>query len=161
MEWSSSQIIIYGRNNSIKRSSFLFPFNFINVSMRLKDAMDSAVDEYKTVQSELESINTELEDQEKRIDELLAKDKLTYAEKGELEELQKITKELLIQQDIEAKRAERASQEVAQKTVDAYKTQYGKHDVTKDDLQDLYKKYLHQRKWKEKLACLTNTFAGL
>lgn len=112
--------------------------NWIHRVEKANDAMDSAVDEYKTVQSELESINTELEDQEKRIDELLAKDKLTYAEKGELEELQKITKELLIQQDIEAKRAERASKEAAQKTVDAYKTQYGKHDVTKDDLQDKF-----------------------
>lgn len=112
--------------------------NWIHRVEKANDAMDSAVDEYKTIQSELESINSELEDQKKRIDELLAKDKLTYAEKGELEELQKITKELLIQQDIETKRAERASQEVAKKTVDAYKTQYGKHDVTKDDLQDKF-----------------------
>lgn len=112
--------------------------NWIHRVEKANDAMDSAVDEYKTIQSELKSINTELENQEKRIDELLAKDKLTYAEKGELEELQKITKELLIQQDIETKRAERASKEAAQKTVNAFKTQYGKYDVTNEDLQDKF-----------------------
>ena len=69
-----------------------------------------------------------LEERNKRIDELLAKDKLTYTEKGELEELQKITKELLLQKDIEERRAAAASKETADKTVDAYNKQYGNYD---------------------------------
>ena len=99
--------------------------------------MDEAVGEYESAKSSLESINSELEEQNKKIDELLAKDKLTYAEKGQLEELQAITQELLLQQDIEEKRADKASKDVADKTVDAYKKQYGKYDKSEDYLKEL------------------------
>ncbi len=90
--------------------------------------MHDAASEYESAKSSLESINTELEERNKRIDELLAKDKLTYTEKGELKELQKITKELLLQMDIEERRAAAASKETADKTVDAYNKQYGNYD---------------------------------
>lgn len=83
-------------------------------------AMQDAISEYDSAKSSLESITTELEEQNKKMDELLAKDKLTYAEKGQLEELQAITKELMLQQDIEQRRADKASKDVAAKTVDAY-----------------------------------------
>lgn len=109
--------------------------NWIHRVEKANEAMDTAVDEYESAQSELEKINDELDEQNKRMDELLSKGgKLTYAEEGELKELQEITKELLIQKDIEEKQAEKASKEVARKTVDAYGTQYGKYDLTKDDL---------------------------
>ena len=101
------------------------------------EAMQDAVGEYDSAKSSLESINSELEEQNKKIDELLAKDKLTYAEKGQLEELQAITQELLLQQDIEEKRADKASKDVADKTVDAYKKQYGKYDKSEDYLKEL------------------------
>ncbi len=101
------------------------------------EAMDEAITEYDSAKSSLESINSELEDQNKKMDELLAKDKLTYAEKGQLEELQAITKELLLQQDIEEKRADKASKDVAEKTVDAYEKQYGRYDKTEDDLKEM------------------------
>lgn len=103
---------------------------------KANEAMDEAITEYDSAKSSLESINSELEDQNKKMDELLAKDKLTYAEKGQLEELQAITKELLLQQDIEQRRVDNASKDVAEKTVDAYKKQYGKYDKTKEDLQE-------------------------
>lgn len=60
--------------------------------------------------------------------------KLTYAEKGQLEKLEEITKELLLQQDIEERRVERASKVVAEKSVDTYEKQYGKYDISKYDL---------------------------
>ena len=101
------------------------------------EAMQDAVGEYDSAKSSLESINSELEEQNKKIDELLSKDKLTYAEKGQLEELQAITKELLLQQDIEEKRADKASKDVADKTIDAYKKQYGKYDKSEDYLKEL------------------------
>ena len=100
-------------------------------------ALQDAITEYDSAKSSLESINSELEDQNKKMDELLAKDKLTYAEKGQLEELQAITQELLLQQDIEEKRADKASKDVADKTVDAYKKQYGKYDKSEDYLKEL------------------------
>ncbi len=101
------------------------------------EAMQDAVGEYDSAKSSLESINTELADQNKKMDELLAKDKLTYAEKGQLEELQAITQELLLQQDIEQRRADKASKDVAEKTVDAYEKQYGRYDKTEDDLKEM------------------------
>ncbi len=101
------------------------------------EAMQDAVGEYDSAKSSLESINSELEEQNKKMNELLAKDKLTYAEKGQLEELQAITQELLLQQDIEEKRADKASKDVADKTVDAYKKQYGKYDKSEDYLKEL------------------------
>lgn len=100
-------------------------------------ALEDAVSEYESAKSSLESINNELAENQKRLDELLAKDKLTYAEKGELEKLQEITKELLLQQDIEEKRAGRASKDVANKTVDAYKKQYGKYEGSEDGLKNM------------------------
>lgn len=96
------------------------------------EAMDNAISQYEETKSELESLNTELADQQKAMDELLAKDKLTYAEKGQLEELQEITKELKLQQDIAEKKAEADAKEVAKTTVEAYDTQYGKYDISKE-----------------------------
>ena len=101
------------------------------------EAMQDAVGEYDSAKSSLESVNTELEEQNKKIDELLSKDKLTYAEKGQLEELQAITQELLLQQDIEQRRADKASKDVAEKTIDAYQKQYGKYDKIEDDLKEM------------------------
>lgn len=111
--------------------------NWIHRVEKANEAMQDAVGEYDSAKSSLESVNTELEEQNKKMNELLAKDKLTYAEKGQLEELQAITQELLLQQDIEEKRADKASKDVADKTVDAYKKQYGKYDKSEDYLKEL------------------------
>lgn len=99
-------------------------------------AMNDAVGEYETAKSSLEHVNSELDEQNQKLDKLLAKDKLTYAEKGQLEELQSITNELLLQQDIAEKRAANASKKAAEKTVDAYRKQYGRFDKTEDDLKE-------------------------
>ena len=111
--------------------------NFVHKVEKANEAMASSISEYKTAKSDLESINSELAEHNKKLDELSSKDKLTYAEKGQLEELQEITKELMLQQDIAEKNAERASKEAADKTVKAYETQYGKYDVTKENISNL------------------------
>ena len=99
-----------------------------------KEAMQEAVSEYESTKSNLESINSELEQQNQRIHELQSKGHLTYVEKGELEELQKITKELLIQKDIEERKAAADSKKVAETTIDAYKKQYGEDKISQEDL---------------------------
>ena len=108
--------------------------SWIHRAEKANEAMNNAVSEYDSAKSKLEGINTELVEQNKQLDKLLAKDKLTYAEQGQLEELQAITKELLLQQDIEERRADIASKEAAEKAVDAYQKQYGKYDKTEDYL---------------------------
>ena len=100
-------------------------------------AMNDAVGEYETAKSSLEHVNSELDEQNQKLDELLAKDKLTYAEKGQLEELQSITNELLLQQDIAEKRAANASKKAAEKTVDAYRKQYGKFERSEEQTSEL------------------------
>ena len=111
--------------------------NFVHKVEKANEAMASSISEYETAKSDLESINSELAEHNKKLDELSSKDKLTYAEKGQLEELQEITKELMLQQDIAERNAERASKEAADKTVKAYETQYGKYDVTKENISNL------------------------
>lgn len=68
-----------------------------------KEKMEDSLSAYEDAKSELSNITTELEGQEKAMDDLLKKDKLTYAEKGQLEELQAITQELRIQKDLAEK----------------------------------------------------------
>ena len=65
-------------------------YDFFTVSVEeANEAMDEAIGEYESAKSSLENISSKLEEQKKQLDELLAKDKLTYAEKGQLEELRK------------------------------------------------------------------------
>ena len=48
-----------------------------------KEKMEESLSAYEDAKSELSSITTELENQEQAINELLAKEKLTYAENGQ------------------------------------------------------------------------------
>ena len=109
--------------------------NWIHRSERANQAMKEAVSEYESTKSRLEDLSTELDQHNQKIEELEAKGHLTYVEKGQLEELQKITRELKVQKDIEEKKAERESKEVANKTVDAYEEQYGKDSISKEKIE--------------------------
>ena len=102
------------------------------------EAMDDAMSQYESESSKLENINSELDTQNQKLDDLLAKDKLTYAEKGQLKELQEITRELLLQQDIAQRNAERASEEAADKAVDAYEKVYGHYEVSREALNEKF-----------------------
>lgn len=115
--------------------------NWIHRVDRANEAMHQAVSEYETEKSTLESIHSELDAHIQRINELQSKDSLTYAEKGELEELQAITKELMLQKDIEERRLQKASKEAAAKTVEAYQKQYGNMDISEANLTDKLENY--------------------
>lgn len=109
--------------------------NWIHRVEKANEAMNESVSEYESAKSSLESVNSKLDEQNKKIEELLSKDNLTYVEEGQLEELQAVTQELLLQQDIEERRTANASKEAANDVVDTYKKQYGKYDNTEEDLQ--------------------------
>ncbi len=106
--------------------------NYVHKAEKANDAMDNAISAYGSAKSSLDSINSELDEHIHKISDLESKDKLTYAEKGQLDELKAITQELLLQQSINEKRTDKASKEAADKTVDAYDTQYGKYDISKE-----------------------------
>ena len=115
--------------------------NWIHKVEKANETMQDAVSEYESAKSSLESLTSELSEQDRKLDDLLAKEKLTYAEQGQLEELQAITQELLLQQDIEEKRANNASKETADSAVDAFNKQYGKYDTSEEQLQEILSSY--------------------
>lgn len=110
--------------------------NWIHRVERADEAMQTAVSEYDTAKSKLENTNAELDKQTQVMDELLSKDNLSYVEQGQLEELKAITKELLLQQEIESNSTEQAAKEAASKTVNAYEKKYGKFDIDKETVEE-------------------------
>ena len=100
-------------------------------------ALKESVSQYETAKSNLDSLNSKLDEHTKKRDALQAKGSLTYAEKGELEKLKKITRELELQKDIEEKNVESMSNEVAEKTIEAYGEKYGKHDVSQEEFDQI------------------------
>ena len=113
--------------------------NFVHRVEHAQEALENANSTYESTQSELSSITSELDEQEKALSDLQSKEKLTYAEQGQLEELQQITAELQLQQDILEKQASREREDVANAAVKAFNTQYGKANLTDvDENQDRF-----------------------
>lgn len=101
-----------------------------------KEKMEDSLSAYSDAKSELENITTELDNQKQAIDELLGKEKLTYAEKGQLEELQQITEELRIQKDLAEKEESRTQKEVASDAATLFKKQFGKYDISDEAIDE-------------------------
>lgn len=101
-----------------------------------KEKMEDSLSAYNDAKSELENITTELDNQEQAMDELLRKEKLTYAEKGQLEELQQITEELRIQKDLAEKEEGRTQKEVASDAATLFQKQFGKYDISDEAIDE-------------------------
>ncbi|MCX4317941.1 MAG: hypothetical protein OSJ52_15125, partial [Lachnospiraceae bacterium] len=82
--------------------------NYANRVKIANEEMRDAVSSYGSAKSNLDDINSKLEENKTAMAELQAKGNLTYAEKGQLEELQAITQELEIQRDIAENDLEKA-----------------------------------------------------
>ena len=95
-----------------------------------REAMEESISAYETARSELSSITNELESNEKAMSELLAKDKLTFAEKGQLEELKEINAELRIQKDLQEKNVDKEKKSSAVEAAKLYKKQFGDYDIS-------------------------------
>ncbi len=124
-----NMIVLAGLSMAIEAAVTAFS-NWVNRVDIANEAMSEAVDEYESAISALESTNSELDEQNRKMDELLSKEKLTYVEEGQLDELKEITKELTIQQDIDKRKEKQALDDAAKKTVDAYDKQYGSFDIS-------------------------------
>lgn len=101
-----------------------------------KEKMEESLSAYEDAKSELSNITTELESQEQAMDELLAKEKLTYAEKGQLEELQAITQELRIQKDLAEKEENRTEKQLAKDATDLFNKQFGEYDISESGISE-------------------------
>lgn len=113
--------------------------NQTHAAEKAQEAMEDSMAAYEKSKEELKNVNKELESNEKRIDELLAKDYLTYTEESELQRLKDVNEQLLIQRALldEIKQAE--STKTIENTVDAYNKKYKNGPVTNEDI-DRYKR---------------------
>lgn len=106
--------------------------NYIHRVEKANETMSEAVSEYDSAKTALKDTTSQLEEQNKRIDELNKKDKLTYVEQEELDKLKEATRQLELQKNIEEKEKANSAREVADKTVTAFNKQYGKGDIDKN-----------------------------
>lgn len=112
-------------------------YDALTVSVKeQKEKMEDSLSAYNDAKNELSNITTELENQEQAMDDLLAKEKLTYAEQGQLEELQAITKELRIQKDLAEKEEGRTQKEVAKDASGLFNKQFGKYDISENAISE-------------------------
>lgn len=113
--------------------------NQIHAAEKAQEAMEDSMAAYEKSKEELKNVNKELESNEKRIDELLAKDYLTYTEESELQRLKDVNEQLLIQRALLEETTENGLTQTIEKTVDAYNKKYKNGPVTNEDI-DRYKR---------------------
>lgn len=106
--------------------------NYIHRVEKANETMSEAVSEYDSAKTALKDTTSQLEEQNKSIDELNKKDKLTYVEQEELDKLKEATRQLELQKNIEEKEKANSAREAADKTVTAFNKQYGKGDIDKN-----------------------------
>lgn len=112
-------------------------YDALTVSVKeQKEKMEDSLSAYNDAKSELSNITTELENQEQAMDDLLAKEKLTYAEQWQLKELQAITKELRIQKDLAEREEGRTQKEVAKDASGLFNKQFGKYDISENAINE-------------------------
>lgn len=99
------------------------------------DKMRDSYSAYQEAQSNLESVNTELDTTKASMDELLGKEHLTFVEDAELQKLKDATEQLLIQQDLAEREENKAARQAAEDTVSAYKKNF-KNEISADETKD-------------------------
>ena len=94
------------------------------------EKMAESFSSYEQAQSEVENVNNELLTTQSRIDELNAKQSLTFVEQSELDKLQEANEKLQLQLDLREKEEQKAARQAAQDTLSAYEKNYGKFDIS-------------------------------
>lgn len=113
--------------------------NQIHAAEKAQEAMEDSMAAYEKSKEELKNVNKELKSNEKRIDELLAKDYLTYTEESELQRLKDVNEQLLIQRALLDEITENGLTQTIEKAVDGYNEKYKNGPVTNEDI-DRYKR---------------------
>lgn len=105
-----------------------------------EEARNKAVSDLSEAQSNLESINSELETTQQRIDELNGKDKLTFTEQGELEDLKEKNKLLQLQADAAERIQKSKQQDLLNTDSDNFNKLY-KDKINKSDIAETKQEY--------------------
>lgn len=104
------------------------------------EARSKAASDLSEAQSNLESINSELETTQQRIDELNGKDKLTFTEQGELEDLKEKNKLLQLQADTAERIQKSKQQDLLDTDSDNFNKLY-KDKINKNDIAETKQEY--------------------
>lgn len=104
------------------------------------EARSKAASDLSEAQSNLESINSELETTQQRIDELNGKDKLTFTEQGELEDLKEKNKLLQLQADAAERIQKSKQQDLLDTDSDNFNKLY-KDKINKSDIAETKQEY--------------------
>lgn len=91
---------------------------------QLEERTEEAKSKYENADSEISSLNDELDENKIKIDELQNKGSLTYVEKSQLNDLKDATQELERQLEIQKSLKADSSRELAKDTIDEYKKKY-------------------------------------
>lgn len=105
-----------------------------------EEARSKAASDLSEAQSNLESINSELETTQQRIDELNGKDKLTFTEQGELEDLKEKNKLLQLQADAAERIQKSKQQDLLDTDSDNFNKLY-KDKINKSDIAETKQEY--------------------
>ena len=106
----------------------------------LDDKVVESKNNYESSKQALADVNTELENNQKQIDELLGKGKLTYVEQAELDKLKEATKELESQKKLKENEVSKDQRELALDTADASKKYSPVNSSSFQDELDFYNK---------------------
>lgn len=114
-----------------------------NSTKELKEKISELDSEIKSIQSELDSLNSELETTQDRMNELLAKDKLSFTEEEELKRLQKTNDELQREIDLLKLKEKQKQKELSETFVE---------EMTKDVENEYEYSSTGKRTWLDKWA---------
>ena len=106
----------------------------VNAAENATEAMDESVAAYEESKSKIESLNKELEQTEKLINDLLAKDNPSYADDSELQKLQSVSDQLTIQIALLKKKEEIQAKLAAKDTTKAYEENFKTGVVTEESI---------------------------
>lgn len=115
--------------------------NYIHRVEKAKETMEESIDTFQQSTSKVTELTDELKAQEEQIDALLAKDKLSYIEKSELENLKEATTEMKLQLALAEKQKQIDAEQAAEDTVKAYNKEFGKYEYSDKAIED-YKERL-------------------
>lgn len=104
---------------------------FTESASEANEKMRTSFDSYQEAKTNLDNVNTELEEVNSRMSELEGKGSLTIVEQGKLERLKEVNEQLLIQQDLLEREANKKAREAAKDTVNAYEKNF-KEDISAD-----------------------------
>jgi len=120
---------------SVAVAAIVVAYNAFNVTLKEhKQRLADANAEYDEAKTKLESIQNELKAVNDRIGELQNKGPLTFVEEGELQSLEKITSELLLQEEIAKRMAAMRARETAQEVIGTAGATYEDLDLSQEAL---------------------------